>query len=128
MYWDVQVTSILGADARPAKLLSVSRDITERKRLETELRHINANLEQRVAARTADRHRSWQLSTDIMLVAWFIGVIAAMNPAWTTMLGWTEQELVGRSLFELIHPDDLDRTVDEVRSISEGLTILRMPD
>jgi len=124
-YWDVQVTPILGADGRPAKLLSVSRDITERKRLETELRHINANLEQRVAAQTADRNRLWQLSTDMMLVARFDGTIAAVNPAWTTMLGWTSHELIGRNLFELIHPDDLDRSGDGAETVSKGLTLRR---
>ena len=122
-WWDVQVTPILGADGQPAKLLSVSRDITERKRLETELRHINANLEQRVAAQTADRDRLWRLSTDIMLVARFNGIIAAVNPAWTVMLGWTERELVGRDMFELIHPDDLDRSADEARTLAQGTTL-----
>ena len=122
-WWDVQVTPILGADGQPAKLLSVSRDITERKRLETELRHINANLEQRVAAQTADRDRLWRLSTDIMLVARFNGIIAAVNPAWTVMLGWTERELVGRDMFELIHPDDLDRSADEARTLAQGSTL-----
>ncbi len=37
-------------------------------------------LEAQVAARTADRNRLWQLSTDIMLVAHFNGVITAVNP------------------------------------------------
>ena len=122
-WWDVQVTPILGADGQPAKLLSVSRDITERKRLETELRHINEHLEQRVAAQTADRDRLWRLSTDIMLVARFNGIIAAVNPAWTVMLGWTERELVGRDMFELIHPDDLDRSADEARTLAQGTTL-----
>jgi len=124
-WWDVQVTPILGADGQPAKLLSVSRDITERKRLETELRHINANLEQRVATQTADRNRLWRLSTDIMLVARFDGIIAAVNPACAVVLGWTERELVGRNMFELIHPDDLDRSADVARTLAQGSTLRR---
>jgi len=124
-WWDVQVTPILGASGQPAKLLAVSRDITERRRLETELRHINANLEQRVAAQTADRNRLWQLSADIMLVARFDQVIAAVNPAWTTTLGWAQHELVGRSLHEFIHPDDLDRSAEGARTLSEGSALRR---
>ncbi len=124
-HWDVQVTPILGMDGRPTKLLSVSRDITERKQLETELRHAKANLEQRVAMQVADRTRLWQLSADIMLVAQFDGVIAAVNPAWTVTLGWTEPELVGRNLFDLIHPDDLDRTTKEASAVSSGSTLQR---
>ena len=34
-WWDVQVTPILGADGRPQRLLSVSRDITEARRADT---------------------------------------------------------------------------------------------
>ena len=124
-WWDVQVTPILGADNLPVKLLSVSRDITERQQLETDLRHLNANLEQRVATQIADRTRHWQLSTDIMLVARFDGVITAVNPAWITTLGWRERELVGRNLFELIHPDDLDRTADGAKALSAGSTLQR---
>ncbi|MCJ2058733.1 PAS domain-containing protein [Methylobacterium sp. J-048] len=36
-WWDVQVTPILGADGKPERLLSVSRDITEQKTAETKL-------------------------------------------------------------------------------------------
>lgn len=37
-HWDVVVTPILGADGRPEKLLSISRDITEERRAEERLR------------------------------------------------------------------------------------------
>ena len=49
----------------------------------------------------------WRLSTDLMLVAKFDSSITAVNPAWTTLLGWSETDLVGRSFMELIHPDDV---------------------
>ncbi len=124
-WWDVQVTPILGANSRPAKLLSVSRDVTERKRLETELRNLNANLEQRVAEQIADRTRLWQLTADMMLVARFDGVITAVNPAWISTLGWAERELVGRNLFELIHPDEHDRAAEGVKILLGGSTLQR---
>jgi len=41
-YWDVQVTPILGADGRPERLLSVSRDITATRRAEEALREAEA--------------------------------------------------------------------------------------
>lgn len=64
------------------------------------------------------RNRLWQVSADLMLVAQFNGVIADANPAWTGMLGWTEQDLIGRNLFDLIHPDDIQQTIDGAKGLS----------
>ncbi|KQM69793.1 PAS domain-containing protein [Xylophilus sp. Leaf220] len=75
-----------------------------------ELRAVNGALEREVQARTADRNRLWNLSNDLMLVARFDGEILAANPAWERVLGWTEPALVGRRLFDLVHPDDLAHT------------------
>jgi PAS domain S-box-containing protein len=72
-----------------------------------------------------DGHAVWQLSTDIMLVAQFDGVIRAVNPAWTSVLGWTKQELIDANFFDLIHPDDLERTKEGAKSLSEGNTLWR---
>jgi PAS domain S-box-containing protein len=73
----------------------------------------------------AERDRLWQLSTDLLRVNRFDGVITAVNPAWTAVLGWTERELIGRNIFDLIHPDDLDRSAAMIKSLSEGATIMR---
>ncbi len=51
-----------GPDGRPAHLLGVAMDITERKRAEDALRDLNATLESKVAQRTAElRRRAKQL-------------------------------------------------------------------
>jgi len=89
------------------------------------LRDLAGSLEQQVIERTADRNRLWQLSTDIMLVADMEGMIEAVNPAWTRMLGWTEQELVGSPLFPFVHPDDLDSTIAGAAAIAAGQSYAR---
>ena len=126
-YWDVQVTPILGADGRPEKLLSVSRDISAAWRAEAavrdsevRLRELNEGLEQQVSERTRDRNRLWQLSSDLMLVSGFDGVIVAVNPAWTDMLGWNPEQLIGQRLFDFVHPDDLAHTVEGAKRIGEA--------
>ena len=95
----------------------------QRRRAEERLRAFAASLERQVAERTADRNRLWQLSSDIMLVARFDGVITAVNPAWTAVLGWAEDELVGRSMFDLIHPDDRERGVASTGLMAQGQAI-----
>lgn len=89
---------------------------------EQALRALNETLETQVAERTADRDRMWRLSTDIMLVAGFDGTISAINPAWTTVLDWTEEELLGSNFLELTHPDDLEATLQEASKLSKGVT------
>ncbi len=82
-------------------------------------------MESKVALRTADRNRLWQLSTDIMLVAGLDGIIMAVNPGWESTLGWTEHDLLGHSLFDLIHPDDLEHTIAGAKGLSEGESLAR---
>ncbi|MFC3944163.1 hybrid sensor histidine kinase/response regulator [Pseudomonas gingeri] len=100
-------------------------DITERRQAETALKQLNASLEQEVASRTDDRNQLWTLSSDIMLRCSFDGQIIAINPAWTDTLGWNESDLLGSSLYDLIHPDDLERTVEGVRQSASGHSLLR---
>nr|WP_269141452.1 ATP-binding protein [Sphingomonas sp. IC-56] len=56
-----------------------------------------------------------------MLRCTFEGVMTAVNPAWKEVLGWTEKELVGSNLFDLIHPDDAAHTATGARELSEGI-------
>src|SRR4051812_44141404 len=95
-------------------------DTTDQKRAQAALEHLNETLERRVEERTADRDRMWRLSADLMLVARFDGTITAVNPAWTTLLGWREEDLIGLSFFDFLHPDDRDATALEAGHLGTG--------
>ena len=84
------------------------------------LAELNAELEERVEARTRDRDRIWRLSTDMMLVADFQARIHAVNPAWTAVLGWSQEELIGADFMSLIHPDDVESTRHGVGTLAGG--------
>lgn len=100
-------------------------DITERRQAEIALKQLNASLEQEVASRTDDRNQLWTLSSDIMLRCSFDGQIIAINPAWETTLGWSEAELLGTSLYDLIHPDDIEQSLEQARFSATGRSICR---
>ena len=74
------------------------------------LRAANAELEQEVEKRTAERNRLWQNSLDLLAVASPDGTLDAVNRAWTTLLGWEEADLVGSKFSPLVHPEDAGRT------------------
>jgi len=92
----------------------------QRDEAEAQLRMRNAALKREVAERSEDRNALWTLSSDIMLRCTFDGVITATNPAWATVLGWHEDELVGTNLFDLIHPDDMVRSTETARELADG--------
>ncbi|MBE7199030.1 MAG: response regulator, partial [Parafilimonas terrae] len=84
------------------------------------LRRANAGLEQQVADRTAERDRIWEVSRDMLGVADAEGNWLSVNPAWTAILGWQAQEIVGRTSEWMEHPDDRDRTRTEVGRLAAG--------
>ena len=45
---------------------------------------------------------------------------ARVNPAFASMLGYTQQELVGRTFSEFTHPDDVDSNKDLFRALRDG--------
>jgi PAS domain S-box-containing protein len=110
---------------RARGFIKVAQDETERRRAVDALRTLNDTLEQQVAERTRERDRMWRLSTDVMLVARFDATIEAFNPAWTSLLGWAQEEVLGRSFMDFVHPDDVAATRAEAGRLAEGLTTLR---
>jgi PAS domain S-box-containing protein len=116
---------IRGADEKITRWIGTNTDIEDQKTTAQALADLNANLEQQIADRTADRNRMWQLSTDIMLIAELDGAVTAVNPAGAAVLGWSEGEFASRNFFDFIHPDDLHQTSFGVKAVSEGSTIGR---
>ncbi len=51
---------------------------------------------------------TWHLSPDLLGTVNSEGYFETANPAWLTVLGWTEAEATAVSFFELLHPDDVE--------------------
>lgn len=119
-YWNYSLSAIRHDDGSIAGVFNQGHETTARVLAERQLRQLNESLEVQVAARTGERNELWALSRDIMLRCGFDGKILTVNPAWTEVLGWREDELVGSSLFELIHTDDIERTRTAVASHKDG--------
>ena len=87
---------------------------------EVRLREINDTLESEIVERTAERDRMWDTSPDLMLAIDFLGVFRRVNPAWTTVLGYTGEELVGHHVNEFVIQEDHRETVDAYELAADG--------
>ena len=100
-------------------------DVTEQIEAENALRELNATLEERVAAETQERLRIWNVSQDLLMVADEEGRYLSVNPAWHATLGWSDEELLGRTSQWLLHLDDQERTRVEIARLAAGERTLR---
>ncbi len=81
-------------------------DVTEQRRTQAALIELNETLERRVEERTRERDRAWNNSQDLQAVLGLNGIFRAANSAWTAVLEWMPEEVVGRHYLEFVHPDD----------------------
>ena len=116
---------IADVEATGLRFSGVIYDITEAKRVEGQLRVLNETLEIRVEERTRERDRIWRLSQDLLCVADAQGVWVSVNPAWTTLLGWDEDQIIGKTSEWLEHEDDRQATRREVAKLAAGQKTLK---
>lgn len=101
-------------------------ETTERVRKEEALRILNDRLEVEIAERVRERDRIWQVSEDLLGVSNFDGYFTSVNPAWTNLLGWSEDEITRMHVSELRHPDDAAHSMAGRRRLAEGVPSVRM--
>ena len=64
--------------------------------------------------------RFFDLSIDMLCIARFTGYFLKLNPAWERTLGFTQDELRSKRMFEFVHPEDRDRTLEQNRVVRSG--------
>ena len=99
-----------GPEGTPMRFPGVTFDISDRKLVEDRLRELNTELERKVIECTQARGRTWQVSPDLLGALNERGYFETSNPAWKTVLGWTEEEVARHSMWEMLHADDVERT------------------
>ncbi len=95
---------------KAVRIVGTHVDITERKHAAEKLRAAEQNLK-----------RTFDLSPSIIAKANVdSGYFIEASPAVTRLLGYSVEEFTSRSLMEFIHPDDRQKTADEVAKQLEG--------
>jgi PAS domain S-box-containing protein len=88
-------------DGRPLYYLAQVLDLTEQRRSQQLLTWM------------------FERSPDLMCITDLDGRFLSVNPSWTTLLGWSEGELLARPLDQFVHPDDRDAAA-EVALVGDG--------
>ncbi len=122
-------------EGKPVRLVGCIQDITERKLLAEELSQLNRQLEQRVAERTAELSReiARRRQTEVSLRAseqrhrdlvetipdwvWEVdegGVYIFGSPQCRDLLGYTLEEILGRTPFDFMSPEEAERVASLV--------------
>jgi len=122
------------ATARPLKNLSgqitggvlVIHDITERKNSENEIQKLNEELEQKVTVRTAQLAEAIETLRkseekyreivedigDVVHTSDYKGYFTYINPACKKLTGYTQSEIIGKHISELVAPEWRDRVAE----------------
>jgi PAS domain S-box-containing protein len=66
----------------------------------------------------------FDLSLDLLCIAGTDGYFKQLNPMWETTLGYSTQELLSISFLELVHPDDVASTLEQVQKLTQGTPII----
>jgi len=68
--------------------------------------------------------RFFSLSIDMLCIAHFSGSFKRLNSAWEKTLGFSREELQSKPMFDFVHPEDRERTLDQNRKVRSGLQAL----
>lgn len=62
----------------------------------------------------------FQVSNELICIAGTDGFFKKVNPFFKKNLGWDEYVLLQTSYFDLVHPDDLEQTQQEIQKLASG--------
>ncbi len=94
----------------------------QQRALEILAKEVVSQLELRKQKNDKEQYESlFNLSLDLVCIANTDGYFKQLNPAFTTILGWSQEELLGKPFAEYIHPDDLNSTYEIVAELAKGI-------
>jgi PAS domain S-box-containing protein len=90
-----------------------------------EVRSLNGVLGAPAGDQSVEPGRLWEVSSDLLGILNAQGYFDSTNPAWETALGWTSEAMRETSIFELIHPDDVENIRTGLQDVTRGESALR---
>jgi len=100
-------------DDKPLRIIGTHTDISDRKRAEDALREKSEEME-----------RFFTVALDLLCIADIDGNFIRVNRAWERILGYSIDELEGKSFLDFVHPDDLGLTMNSLAALSDQIPVL----
>ncbi|MDP8985787.1 MAG: PAS domain-containing protein [Pseudomonadota bacterium] len=117
-WWDVIVMPVLGAGGRPERLLAVSRDVTDVKRSESELREANRFLDSLVD------------NLPVMIAVKEVEslIFVRQNRAFEQAFGYSREEMIGKTARDLFSAEEAEFIIAKDREALEQNRLLDIPE
>jgi PAS domain S-box-containing protein len=106
-WYDVYAFRIGHPDER--KVAVLFNDITDRKRIEDERKHVEQ-----------ERDRFLAVGSDLQVITGSDGYFRWVSPTFERLLGWTAAEMMSQPWTEFVHPDDIPASELETASLFSG--------
>lgn len=104
--WGRRISTIIrDLNGNPIYGLGMVEDITDRKQTQEEY------------------NRLFNLSLDLLCIAGFDGYFKKVNPAWTKVLGWSQEEMMSKPWLDFVHQEDHSNTVDIGERLISGKSV-----
>ncbi|RVT90570.1 response regulator [Sphingomonas crocodyli] len=115
------VDVVLFEETQWVGLLAVQNDTPRiwSKAEETLIHDVGERVRGAVERARAERDRLWDLTQDMLARADYRGMMSAVSPAWTRVLGWSENELLTRGYASFMHPEDEAPTLSAIARMAE---------
>jgi len=113
IWCSINVNAIRGPNNEILRLDSRLMNITERKLAEFALQQ-----------KTEELDRFFNLSLDLLCIADTDGFFRRLNKAWEDTLGFTIDELIGKSYVDLVYPDDVKSTLAAMSELSNQKPVI----
>jgi PAS domain S-box-containing protein len=93
---------------RPQRFWAIATDITERKRIENQLKE-----------KTEELDRFFAVALDLLCITDTDGYFRRLNRQWEKTLGYPLEEMEGSRFIDYVHPDDVDITLYVLAGLTE---------